>query len=130
MRRRSWSVVLGVGVPLVLASLAACGSDEPSTTFEGAAGRGQQLARSKGCAACHGADGQGGVGPAWTRLGSEIELEDGSTVVVDEAYIRESITDPGAKVAKGTSTRMPKTSLSDEEVDALVAYILALNEDA
>jgi cytochrome c oxidase subunit 2 len=127
--RRARLTTLGVGVPLLFAALAACGGDEPSATFDGAAGRGQQLARTRGCAACHGASGQGGLGPAWTgRLGTEIDLKGGGSVVVDEAYLTESITDPEAKIAAGFSVTMPKTSLSDDEVADLVAYILALNE--
>ena len=124
-------MAVAIGAPLLLATLVACGDDDSAgdgPQLEGAAARGQELARTRGCAACHGANGQGGLGPAWAdRLGTEATLKDGSTVVVDEAYLTESIEDPGAKVVDGYSVTMPKTDLSDEEVADLVAYIVALN---
>ena len=47
------------------------------------AGRRRGPARSParaGCSACHGADGQGGTGPAWDDvLGTEVTLDDGTT---------------------------------------------------
>ena len=51
---------------------------------------------------CHTPDGRAGVGPTWQRIyGSEETLADGTTVTVDDAYIRESILDPNAKIVKG-----------------------------
>lgn len=82
------------------------------------------MARSKGCAACHGNSGEGSVGPAWIGLaGSTVELADGSTVVADASYLRRSITDPEAQVVAGVTITMPTTDLSDSEVAALIAYI-------
>ena len=53
--------------------------------------------------ACHGADGEGGIGPAWAgSLGTEIELDDGTTVTVDEAYLTRAIADPGARRKPGS----------------------------
>ena len=80
-----------------------------------------------GCAACHGSNGEGGVGPRLIGLlDSEIELQDGSVIVADEAYIRESIVDPSAKIHAGFEIAMPNNNLTDDEVDKLVAYIKAL----
>jgi len=92
---------------------------------------GTDLATSKGCTACHSTNGRDGVGPTWTGLfGSERSLEDGSTVTADDAYLRESIVDPQAKVVDGfIAGIMPGSfgdSLTDEELDALVAYIQSL----
>lgn len=82
---------------------------------------------ASGCAACHGRDGEGGVGPAWVGLaGSERTLDDGRTLVADVDYLRRSITDPGADVVAGYTIRMPVAALSETEVDDLVTYIQVL----
>jgi cytochrome c oxidase subunit 2 len=94
------------------------------------AAEGLAISRSSGCASCHGSDGQGGLAsPFVGLLGSEIELDDGSTVVADEAYIRESITDPDARNAADQRLPMPSNNLSDDEVDLVVAYIVELSRD-
>ena len=91
---------------------------------------GQRIARRAGCAACHGSDGQGGIGPAWDdSLGSEIELTDGTTVVVDEEYLTRAIVDPQAQVRAGFDVTMPTNQLTDEEVAAVVDYIVGLNAE-
>ena len=41
----------------------------------------------------------------------------------DDAYLKESILEPNAKVVQGFSPVMPPQKLSDQEVAALVAYI-------
>ena len=54
------------------------------------------------CLSCHSVDGSAMVGPTWKGLyGEEVELDDGTTVIADDAYLAESITDPGAKIVKG-----------------------------
>jgi cytochrome c oxidase subunit 2 len=110
------TVALGVG---------ACAADEATLTAEG--DRGRQVAADAGCAACHGSDGQGGVGPAWTGLaGSTVELEDGSSVTADDDYLHRAIVDPSADVVSGYTVRMPDNELSDDEATAIVAYIAEL----
>lgn len=90
--------------------------------------QGRQLAQSKGCLGCHSVDGSPGVGPSWLGLfGRSETLADGTTVTVDEAYLRESIVDPQAKLVQGYGPLMPPyTGLSEEELKALVAYIKSL----
>jgi cytochrome c oxidase subunit 2 len=101
------------------------GAIEQSKTPEG---HGELLVSQNGCAACHSINGAAGIGPTWAGLfGSEVELADGSTVIADEAFIRESIREPQAKIVKGfESQQMPQYNFSDEELDALVAYIKTL----
>lgn len=83
--------------------------------------------RDSGCAACHGRNGAGGVGPAWTGLyGSTVELEGGEQVAADEDYLRRSIVDPEAEKVTGYNVVMPDNNLTGPEVDAVVAYIEAL----
>ena len=86
---------------------------------------GQNLALQKGCAACHSVDETDKIGPSWVGLyGSQVELTDGTFVIANEDYLIESIKDPNTKIVKGFSKgAMPPISLSDEEINSLVAYI-------
>lgn len=91
-----------------------------------AAAMGQSLAQARGCVACHSVDGSLGAGPTWKGLfGKNEALADGSKVLVDEAFLKNEIRDPQARVVKGFAPIMPKAELPEEEVDALVAYIKA-----
>jgi cytochrome c oxidase subunit 2 len=118
----------------VVAGLSGCGGDGSSATefaLSPAAERGRQVAGDGGCAACHGADGGGATGPAWTDLYlSDVELRDGSTVIADDAYLAESITDPRAKTVDGYGIPMPDNDLDDAEVAAVIEYIKALSPSA
>jgi cytochrome c oxidase subunit 2 len=81
------------------------------------------------CLACHSTDGSVLVGPTWQGLyGSEEELEDGSTVIVDDAYIHESIVDPMAKITKGYPPSMPPFGgmLTEEQIKDITEYIKSL----
>ena len=76
-------------------------------------------------AACH-VHGAGEVAPSPDGLSrTEVQLADGSTVVADETYIRESITDPGAWLVGGFQPLMPKGGdrLTEDELEARVAYL-------
>ena len=111
---------------LVSVLLAACSGGQDLSP---AAAEGLEVARSAGCTACHGTEGQGGVGPAWQGLmGSEVELEDGSTVVADRDYLVKAIQDPEAHVVAGYPTTMPQNELSTEQIDAVIVYIDELSE--
>lgn len=103
----------------ILGLVSACGSADIGP------GAGQNLAVIKGCAACHAVDDTPKIGPKWVGLyGSQVELEDGSFVTADEAYLIESIKDPNAKIVNGFSKgSMPAISLTEDEMIALVAYI-------
>jgi cytochrome c oxidase subunit II len=91
--------------------------------------RGRELAQTRGCVACHSVDGSPAAGPTWKGLfGRKETLADGSTVTVDEAYLKESMLEPGAKVVKGYAAIMPKMGLGSDEVTALVAYIKSMGK--
>ncbi|MBV6322377.1 cytochrome c oxidase subunit II [Duganella violaceipulchra] len=86
--------------------------------------QGRLLAQARGCAACHSVDGNPGVGPSWKGLfGKNEAMNDGATVRVDEAYLRESITNPAARVVKGYQPIMPVQPFQPAEVAQLVEYI-------
>ncbi len=90
--------------------------------------KGQALFEGRGCAGCHLADGNG-VGPWFAgRYGTDIELEGGGSVTVDDDYLRESILDPAAKMVSGyTTAEMPPYKFSDEELANIIAYIKSLS---
>ena len=93
-----------------------------------AAGRG--LYESLGCASCHGANAEGGRGPALLGLyGSKVVLNNNQTVTGDESYLRESILNPQAKIATGFGPIMPsfQGQLSEEQLLQVVAYLKSLS---
>jgi hypothetical protein len=93
------------------------------------AARGRLLFFGKGgCFACHSLDGRPLVGPTWKGLWGRTEtLTNGTSVTVDEAYLRESILAPGAKVVRGFPVVMPSFggTLDGLEIDALIAFAKA-----
>ncbi len=89
---------------------------------------GAQLFEEKVCHTCHKTN-QAAIAPSLIGLyGSEETLADGSTVVIDDAYIRESIIDPQAKIVAGYQANMPtyKGQVSEEQIVQLIAYIKSL----
>ncbi len=81
------------------------------------------------CASCHTTDGSKSIGPTFKGLYGKTEnLADGSTVKVDENYLRESILDPNAKIVAGFQAVMPpfQGQLSEEEIQALIEFIKTL----
>ena len=94
--------------------------------------RGEALAARNGCAVCHSPDGSPKAGPTWLGLfGSDETVTDGSTVIVDELYIIESILNPNSRITQGyTADIMPKDfgeKLSESDMEAIIAYIKSLN---
>lgn len=93
---------------------------------------GEQLYRTKACVTCHSNDGTVRDGPSFKdRFGTEVLMSDGSRVIVDENYIRESILNPKSRIANGFQPIMPTFQglLRDRQIDALVAYIKSLNQE-
>lgn len=90
---------------------------------------GEELYTSKACFTCHTIDGNAGVGPTFKGIfGRQEKMTDGSTVTVDENYIRKSILEPQAQVVEGFQPVMPTYQgvLKDAEIDALIAYLKTL----
>jgi cytochrome c oxidase subunit 2 len=97
----------------------------------GKAAEGKTIATAQGCAACHPTGASNGVGPTWKGIvGRQATLSDGSTVTADEAYLKESIISPDAKVVKGFAPGiMPKgfgDKLKPDQIDALIEYMKTL----
>ena len=61
-----------------------------------------------------------------------VPLDNGSTVIADDDYLRESIIEPSAKVVAGYPPIMPsyRGQLSEEQIMALVAYVKSLGATA
>jgi len=94
------------------------------------ASNGQKTFNELGCATCHRADTQG-RGPNLVGLyGKTVQLDNGSTVVADENYIRESIINPGSKVVSGFKPIMPTFNgiVSEEQLLSLIAYVKSLSQ--
>jgi cytochrome c oxidase subunit 2 len=93
-------------------------------------GEGQKLYSKKACASCHTVTGAKLVGPSWKGIWGKQETTDHGSVKVDEAYIRESILDPQAKIVSGFPPTMPpfRGQITDQEIDEIVAYIKSLKD--
>ncbi len=93
---------------------------------------GRRIAQMYGCAACHAAEDTSvaKLGPPWKGLyGRERTFATGTVrITADEAYIRESILNPAAKVVSGYEAGMPSFAgvLTDAQVDSLILYIKSL----
>lgn len=122
------SVMKGlVAVVIVMLAAAACAADGEVPELTGEPERGRLVAADNGCAVCHGQHGQGAAVSGFYGLWeSEVELSDGSTVVADADYLRRAIVDPNAEIVAGSRIEMPVVELTDDEVDAMIAWIEAL----
>jgi cytochrome c oxidase subunit 2 len=91
--------------------------------------RGEQLFQQLGCVSCHLTDGSG-RGPSLAgRYGQQEQLASGSTVVVDDTYIRESILTPQAKLVAGYGPVMPtfQGQVNEQGLMSLIEYIKSLS---
>ena len=91
--------------------------------------KGQKLFKDMACNACHSVDGSLKLGPTIkSQYGKTIRHTDGSVVIIDDKYIRESLIDPLKHIAEGYTPIMPsyKPVLTDEDIENLIAYIKAL----
>jgi cytochrome c oxidase subunit 2 len=90
---------------------------------------GKKVFAQRGCIACHSLDGTRRVGPTVKGIwGHEVKLADGTSVKVDEEYLRESILKPGARIVAGFPNVMPPTALPERDLAALAAYLQTLGE--
>jgi cytochrome c oxidase subunit 2 len=92
------------------------------------ASTGAKLFQDLACNTCHRPDAQG-RGPVLEGLfGKSVQLLSGETVTVDEAYVRESILTPAAKVTAGFQPIMPAFQglVSEEQLLGLIEYVKSL----
>jgi cytochrome c oxidase subunit II len=94
--------------------------------------RGSALFQQLACNTCHLDTGQG-RGPSLKDIyGTRVELQDGSTTVADEAYLRESILNSQAKIVRGFQPLMPTFQglISEEGLIALIEHVKSLSPTA
>jgi cytochrome c oxidase subunit 2 len=96
------------------------------------ASKGEKLITSNGCNGCHSLDGSDGVGPTWKGLfGLERLLSDGSSVLVDDEYLINSIKNPNKQIVESYPANvMPQIysdQFSEEELNNIIAFIKSLN---
>jgi cytochrome c oxidase subunit II len=93
------------------------------------ASAGEKLFQELACNTCHRSDTQG-RGPMLQGLfGKTQTLQSGETIVVDEAYLRESILNPAARITANFQPIMPAFQglVSEEQLLELIEYLKALH---
>jgi cytochrome c oxidase subunit II len=93
------------------------------------ASAGAKLFADLACNTCHRPDAQG-RGPVLDGLfGKTVTLQNGEMVTVDEAYVRESILTPAAKITAGFQPIMPTFQglVTEDQLLQLVEYIKSLS---
>ncbi len=102
-----------------------------STSGASLAQNGERLFASLGCNACH-SGAPSARGPNLAQVyGSKLQLRDGSSVTVDDAFLRETILNPSAHITTGYAPIMPtyQGQVSEEGLIDLVEYIKNLNSN-
>lgn len=89
---------------------------------------GQELYDKLACGSCHKSGREGNGAPLYGLYNEPVALENGQTVKADDAYLRESIMSPSARIVKGYWNVMPsyQGQLNEEQVLDLIAYIKSL----
>lgn len=91
------------------------------------ADKGKVIYNTRACAGCHSVDGSKLTGPSFKGLFGKTEsFADGSSALVDENYLRESIMDSNKKIVKGyPPNQMPSFQglLTDDDVTAVIEFI-------
>ncbi len=83
-----------------------------------------KLLEAKDCFTCHSIDGSEGIGPTFKGMfDRKTKLKSGATITADDAYLRESIVNPSAKIVDGFDDVMPKPEVTGEEVDVILKYL-------
>ncbi len=92
------------------------------------ASAGEKLFADLACNTCHRPDAEG-RGPVLQGLfGRTVTLQSGERALIDEAYVRESILNPSAKITAGYQPIMPTFQglVSEEQLLELVEYVKSL----
>src|SRR5579863_8195680 len=95
--------------------------------------QGEKLFQQYGCVTCHVTNSQGRCPSLLNVFGKPVVLDDGRTVLADEAYVRESILNPNAKIVKGYQRDiMPvfQGQIGEDGLLQLIAYIKSLSPPA
>ncbi|HQT78901.1 MAG TPA: cytochrome c oxidase subunit II [Rhodopila sp.] len=92
------------------------------------AAAGKQLFDSYGCSGCHTPNSTVRAPSLAGLYGQVVPLQDGTTVVATDAYIRDSILEPKKQVVAGFKPVMPSFAgtIPDEDMQKIVAYVESL----
>jgi cytochrome c oxidase subunit 2 len=92
------------------------------------ASEGGKLFADLACNTCHRPDAQGRAPVLEGLFGKTVGLEGGGTALVDEAYLREAIVNPAARITAGFQPIMPTYQgvLNEEGLLALIEYVKSL----
>src|SRR6202789_3478252 len=104
---------------------------QESTSGMSLAQNGERLFASMGCNACHSGN-AAARGPSLAGVyGSKLQLANGSQVLVNEAYLRDSILNPSQHITAGYAPIMPtyQGQISEDGLIDLVEYIKSLNSN-
>jgi cytochrome c oxidase subunit II len=103
------------------------GGGNPSDT---PAAAGEKLFHDLACSSCHRDDALATAPQLRGLFGHTVKLQNGTTVVADESYVRESIVNPQAKVVTGFLPIMPTFQglVTEEQLLQLIAYVRSLGE--
>ncbi|HEY7499963.1 MAG TPA: cytochrome c oxidase subunit II [Vicinamibacterales bacterium] len=100
------------------------------TTTASPVAAGEKLFNDLACNSCH-TPGPQARGPALAGIyGKSIQLQGGGSATVDDAYIRESIVNPQAKIVAGFQPIMPTFQglVSEEQLLQLIAYVRSVGQ--
>jgi cytochrome c oxidase subunit 2 len=107
---------------------------------------GRRLFQSSGCTQCHTIDGSAGTGPTWLGLYKRDHTfsvaPQGYTLLASDsdakwdAYLRESIVNPGAKIVQGFQNVMPSqanlfsgSAYKEKKLAAIIEYLKSLDNN-
>jgi cytochrome c oxidase subunit II len=96
------------------------------------AGNGEKLFTQLGCISCH-SGASGARGPNLNGVyGNPVQLANGQTIVADEAYIKESVLSPTAKVVAGFQPIMPsfQGQISEEGILQIIEFVKSKSQSA
>lgn len=95
--------------------------------------QGERLFTQLGCVSCHLTDAQGRCPSLRNVYGHPVRLDDGRTVLADDAYVRESILTPNAKIVAGYHKDIMPTfegQVTEENLLQLLVYVKSLSAPA
>jgi cytochrome c oxidase subunit II len=96
----------------------------------GPAAAGLRVLKAKSCLGCHSTDGSPKEAPSFKGLSGQLVAVTSAgrarTVTADADYIRRSVLQPDADIVRGYDPIMPKIPITNEEIEAVVAYLETL----
>jgi cytochrome c oxidase subunit 2 len=91
---------------------------------------GERLFRDRGCSGCHGENSKFHAPRLEGLYRKPVPLADGTFVIADDQYLRDSILQPAKQISAGYENIMPSYAgrLSEEEIMQLIAYLKELGQ--